>query len=196
MHTQCGQLTRGRVLFLFSVRATASGFWLLASGDWSVCYPLTTQHSCDTTEAAKGLRKATMKFLKIFTAATFFMHKWFATDAAPQYVRIGGIYPITDITTATINRAGAQWLAGSLMAAADLNLLYAKTTNYQFKLAVRDSRKTFSNTVVGCLALSKTVFLNNGSHVIVGAGKMLRSVLYRTIRTYHLYNCPFDYFRL
>jgi ABC-type branched-subunit amino acid transport system substrate-binding protein len=37
-------------------------------------------------------------------------------------------------------------------------------------LSVRDSRKTFSNTVVGCLALAQTVNRGTGTQVIVGAG--------------------------
>ena len=119
-----------------------------------------------------------MKFFELFTAATIIALHWFTADATPHVIRIGGIYPITDIVTAKINRVGAQWLAGSLMAAADLNTLYAKSTNYRFKLAVRDSRKTFSNTVVGCLALSKSVFNQNGSHVIVGAGKQSWSAVF------------------
>jgi hypothetical protein len=114
-----------------------------------------------------------MTIFALFTAAAIFALQWSAVDAISQVIRIGGIYPITDVVTAKINRAGAQWLAASLMAAADLNTMYAKSSNYRFKLAVRDSRKTFSNTVVGCLALSKSVFNSNGSHVIVGAGKRL-----------------------
>lgn len=91
--------------------------------------------------------------------------------AAPQIVRMGGIYPITNIVTAKVNPIGAQWLAGSLLALRDLNSdpIY-KAQQISFQLAVRDSRKTFSNTVVGCLALAKSVFKNNGSQVIVGAG--------------------------
>jgi hypothetical protein len=131
------------------------------------------EQSCGTTEAAKGSRTAKMKFFALYTAAAIFALQWSAVDAISQVIRIGGIYPITDVVTAKINRAGAQWLAGSLMAAADLNTLYATSSNYRFKLAVRDSKKTFSNTVVGCLALSKSVFNNNGSHVIVGAGNQL-----------------------
>ena len=96
----------------------------------------------------------------------------FPISELPQVIRIGGIYPITNIVTAKININGAQWLAGSLMAMRDLNAnpIYA-ANNIQFKLAVRDSRKTFSNTVVGCLALAQTVFQSSGSHVIVGAGE-------------------------
>jgi hypothetical protein len=91
---------------------------------------------------------------------------------ATQIVRIGGIYPITNIVTAKINSNGAQWLAGSLMAMNDLNTNPSFiANNIQFKLAVRDSRKTFSNTVIGCLALANSVFSTNGSQVIVGAGQ-------------------------
>ena len=85
---------------------------------------------------------------------------------------MGGIYPITNVVTAKSNVQGPQWLAGSLMAVKDLNAdPFFIQSGIQFKLAVRDSRKTFSNTVVGCLALAKTVFKNNGSQVIVGAGE-------------------------
>ena len=91
---------------------------------------------------------------------------------APQIIRLGGIYPVTSIATATVNVNGAQWLAGSLMAIKDLNAEQRFIdSNIKFKLAVRDSRKTFSNTVVGCLALAQSVFNGNGSHVIVGAGE-------------------------
>ena len=100
----------------------------------------------------------------------------FLTQGSPQVIRIGGIYPITNIVNAKINRNGAQWLAGSLMAMRDLNSdpQYI-ASNIEFKLAVRDSRKTFSNTVVGCLALAQTVFKSSGSHVIVGAGEFCQT---------------------
>jgi hypothetical protein len=64
------------------------------------------------------------------------------TYSVKQIVRIGAIYPITNIATARTNLIGAQWLAGSLMGLKDLR-------NIEFQLSVRDSRKTFSNTVVG-----------------------------------------------
>lgn len=145
------------------------------------------QHSCDTTDAVRGSRTASMKFFELFTAAAICVLQWSTADATSQVIRIGGIFPVTDIATAKINRAGAGWLAGSLMAIADLNSLYANSTNYRFKLAVRDSRKTFSNTVVGSLLLSKSVFNNNGSHVIVGAGK-LSSEFYATSLSNYLFD--------
>jgi hypothetical protein len=86
-----------------------------------------------------------------------------------QIVRIGAIYPITNIATARTNFIGAQWLAGSLMGLKDLNDAY-ESRDIEFQLSVRDSRKSFSNTVVGCLSLARTVYHGNGSQVIVGAG--------------------------
>jgi hypothetical protein len=90
-------------------------------------------------------------------------------DSDKQIVRIGGIFPITDSDTAKIDERGGQWLAGSLMGLNDLNEEY-KSRNIEFKLAVRDSKKTFSNTVVACLELAQDVYDGNGSHVIVGSG--------------------------
>ena len=91
------------------------------------------------------------------------------TTQSAQIVRIGGMYPLTDITTGLMNPLGAQWLAGSVMAVRDLNSEYA-TKGIKFELAVRDSRRTFSNTVEGSLELSRKVFKNYGTHIIVGAG--------------------------
>ena len=116
----------------------------------------------------------------------------FFTNGLPQVIRIGGIYPITNILNAKINKNGAQWLAGSLMAMRDLNSdpQYI-ASNIEFKLAVRDSRKTFSNTVVGCLDLAQTVFKSSGSHVIVGAGdfRLQRSIF--CLRNCHHYQMMF-----
>eukprot|EP00596_Hydrurales_sp_CCMP1899_P000319 CAMPEP_0119034848 /NCGR_PEP_ID=MMETSP1177-20130426/1866_1 /TAXON_ID=2985 /ORGANISM="Ochromonas sp, Strain CCMP1899" /LENGTH=916 /DNA_ID=CAMNT_0006992625 /DNA_START=611 /DNA_END=3364 /DNA_ORIENTATION=+ len=78
------------------------------------------------------------------------------------------MYPITN-NTAQTNIIGAQWLAASLMGLKDLNVEY-KDRDIEFQLSVRDSRRTFSNTVVGCLSLAQSVFHGNGSQVIVGAG--------------------------
>lgn len=103
----------------------------------------------------------------------FFANLWgsdgFTTTNSAQIVRIGGMYPLTDISTGLMNPLGSQWLAGSLMAMRDLNIEYA-TRNIKFELAVRDSRRTFSNTVEGSLELSRNVFKNTGTHIIVGAG--------------------------
>jgi hypothetical protein len=86
-----------------------------------------------------------------------------------QIVRIGGIFPITDSETAKIDEVGGQCLAESLMGMDDLNE-EIKSRNIEFKLAVRDSKKTFSNTVVDCLELAQKVCDGNGSHVFVGLG--------------------------
>jgi hypothetical protein len=47
-----------------------------------------------------------------------------------QIVRIGAIYPITNIATASINFIGAQWLAGSLMGLKGTSLLYIILLSY------------------------------------------------------------------
>lgn len=86
-----------------------------------------------------------------------------------QVVRIGALFPLSDIKSNKRNDNGAQWLAGSLMAIDDLNQLYADR-NVSFKFAVRDTKRTFSKTVIGTFDLADKVFENNGSHVIVGAG--------------------------
>jgi ABC-type branched-subunit amino acid transport system substrate-binding protein len=108
--------------------------------------------------------------LRVFVfIATLLGCAGFTTAHPAQIVRIGGMYPLTDITTGLMNSLGSQWLAGSLMAVRDLNVEYA-TKNVKFELAVRDSRRTFSNTVEGSLELSRKVFKNSGTHIIVGAG--------------------------
>lgn len=109
-------------------------------------------------------------YLNVFIAALLGSDGLTATNSV-QIVRIGGMYPLTDISTGSMNPIGAQWLAGSLMAVSDLNAEYV-TKNIKFKLAVRDSKKTFSNTVLGSLDLSRGVFQKNGTHVIVGAGAL------------------------
>jgi hypothetical protein len=89
--------------------------------------------------------------------------------SSKQIVRLGGMYPISDSGTAEIDEVGGQWLAGSLMALADLNKEY-ESRDIEFKLAVRDSKTTFSHTVVATLELIQKVYDGNGSHAIIGGG--------------------------
>ena len=86
-----------------------------------------------------------------------------------QEVRIGALYPLSNVKSGTENQNGSEWLAGSLMAIQDLNKYYADR-NIVFKVAVRDTKRTFSNTVLGTFDLVERVFDKNGSHIIVGAG--------------------------
>ena len=86
-----------------------------------------------------------------------------------QEVRIGALYPLSNIKFGTDNLNGSQWLAGGLMAIQDLNDYYADR-GIVFKVAVKDTKRTFSNTVLGTFDLVESVFDKNGSHVIVGAG--------------------------
>ena len=111
-----------------------------------------------------------MKLRLLVFISALFGNDGLTTTQSAQIVRIGGMYPLTDITTGLMNPLGAQWLAGSIMAVRDLNSEYA-AKGIQFQLAVRDSRRTFSNTVEGSLELSRKVFKNTGTHIIVGAGK-------------------------
>jgi hypothetical protein len=90
------------------------------------------------------------------------------TSVYSDIVRFGAIFPITD-QSAEIDERGAQWLAGSLIAVDDLNKEF-KSKDIEFKLAVRDSKRTFSNTVRATLELAEEVYNGNGSQIIIGAG--------------------------
>ena len=107
-------------------------------------------------------------------------------SAFEQDVRIGAIYPVSTRTLGMKNVAGAQWLAGGLMAISDLNILF-ESRNIHFKLAVRDSKRTFSNTIVGTLDLVSKVFEGNGTHVVVGAAlNVLSEAMAYVLRDYHV----------
>jgi ABC-type branched-subunit amino acid transport system substrate-binding protein len=85
-----------------------------------------------------------------------------------QTVRIGAIFPFD-------NDDGNQLLAGSLMAISDLNALYKAERNISFKVAVRDSEGTFSDSILASLDIAVHAFGGQGVHIFLGAGSNTQS---------------------
>jgi Receptor family ligand binding region len=85
-----------------------------------------------------------------------------------QTVHIGAVLPFDD-------EDGNQLLAGSLMAIRDLNALYEAERNISFKIAVRDSGESFSDSILASLDIAINSFGGKGVHVLIGAGSNTQS---------------------
>ena len=110
-----------------------------------------------------------VRFLGLFIFYAICVFTTTVCSTSTQEVRIGALYPLSNVKSGAENLNGSQWLAGSLMAIHDLNERFANR-NIVFKVAVRDTKRTFSNTIFGTFDLVERVFDKNGSHIIVGAG--------------------------
>ena len=110
-----------------------------------------------------------MRFLGLFILYFICIITDSVCSTLTQEVRIGALFPLSNVKSGAENLNGSQWLAGSLMAIHDLNERFANR-NIVFKVAVRDTKRTFSNTVFGTFDLVEKVFDKNGSHIVVGAG--------------------------
>jgi ABC-type branched-subunit amino acid transport system substrate-binding protein len=94
----------------------------------------------------------------------------FTVAIRADVIRLGAIFPISTLTGA-VDRLGIQRLASFVMAVDDLNRdQLVLSRNLSVRFAIRDSKRSFTNTATAALELATKTFLPYGVHAVVGAG--------------------------
>jgi ABC-type branched-subunit amino acid transport system substrate-binding protein len=91
------------------------------------------------------------------------------TSRLKNVIRIGAAIPMLTQLEGDVDNIGIQRVAAFIVAIKDMKQ-ELKSLNYTVKFALRDSKRTFSNSVVAALDLVTNVFNGTGVHGVIGAG--------------------------